>query len=93
MKSESVFRNILLAGGFAVAGSLSFNLHAEENKLTRLPDTQYELQGVVRDYVDSLTKNWLLKMPDTNPAILEMLVDRDKQRFVVLVRLRLIELK
>ncbi|MBI5396877.1 MAG: glycoside hydrolase family 127 protein, partial [Verrucomicrobia bacterium] len=48
-------------------------------KLRRIPDTRYELHGVAREYIAAITENWLLTMPDRNPAILQMFADRDKQ--------------
>lgn len=48
-------------------------------KLSRISDTRYELHGVMQEYITAVTKNWLLTMPDRNPAILEMFADRDKQ--------------
>jgi len=47
-------------------------------KLNRVASTRFELHGVVSEYLDSITRNWLLTMPDANPAVLEMLEDRDK---------------
>jgi hypothetical protein len=47
--------------------------------LGRIPDIRYDLHGVAQEYIGSITANWLLKMPDSNPAILEMFADRDKQ--------------
>jgi DUF1680 family protein len=52
---------------------------AARSKLNRIPNARYELGGVVREYVDAVTQNWLLTMPDRNRAILEMFADRDKQ--------------
>src|SRR5687767_400500 len=45
----------------------------------RATGATYDFGGVVRDYIDAITTNWLLKMPDTNPAILEMFATRDQQ--------------
>ncbi|MCW3097044.1 MAG: hypBA [Chthonomonadaceae bacterium] len=47
-------------------------------KLNRVAETRFELHGVVGEYLDSVTRNWLLTMPDANPAVLEMFQDRDK---------------
>ncbi len=52
--------------------------HTIPPKLNRVSDTRFEPHGVVHEYVDSVTRHWLLKMPDTNPAVLEMFRDRDK---------------
>jgi DUF1680 family protein len=51
---------------------------AAAEKLSPIPDTRYELHGIVQEYLSAITENWLLKMPETNPAILEMLSERDK---------------
>lgn len=39
--------------------------------------TKFDLHGVVRDYVDRITDQWLLVAPLANPAMLEMFRDRD----------------
>ena len=79
MNLHSVLNRILLTTAVAVLGASQAHAEPVEPKLTRMPDTQYELHGVFREYIDAITQNWLLKMPDTNPAILEMFTDRDKQ--------------
>src|SRR5262245_22325023 len=48
-------------------------------RVDRIPGTEFDLRGPVRDYVDAVTRQWLLKMPDANPAVLEMFADRDKK--------------
>ena len=48
-------------------------------RLDRPADVRYELHGVVEEYVTAITREWLMKLPDTNPAILEMFADRDKR--------------
>jgi len=50
-------------------------------KFSPLPEAQYELSGIVGEYVDAVTHNWILKMPDANPAVLEMFRDRDKKPY------------
>ncbi len=52
--------------------------HRVSPKLNRVAETRFELHGVVGEYLDSITRNWLLTMPDANPAVLEMFADRDK---------------
>jgi DUF1680 family protein len=37
-----------------------------------------ELGGPVRDYLDAVTRNWLLPAPEANPAMLAMFADRDR---------------
>ena len=62
---------------------LHWDAHAQSgarNGAFRRPvAVQYEIGGVVRDYIDAVTRNWLLKAPESNPGILEMFADRDKQ--------------
>jgi uncharacterized protein len=40
---------------------------------------RYELHGIVEEYLAAITREWLLTMPERNPAILQMFADRDKQ--------------
>ena len=49
--------------------------------LDRAPGTRFEMGGAVREYVDAITAEWLLKMPGANPAILEMFADRDRKPY------------
>ena len=42
-------------------------------------DAHIELHGIVEKYVAAITREWLLKLPDSNPAILEMFADRDNR--------------
>lgn len=60
---------------------VSFNAGAQSlavtPKLKRAPEATYDLHGTIRQRVDSVTANWLLKVPEKNPAILEMFADRD----------------
>lgn len=79
VKWQCILESVVLACAIAFFGMARAHADPVNPKLTRLPDTQYELHGVVREYMDAVTQNWLLKMPDTNPAILEMFADRDKQ--------------
>jgi DUF1680 family protein len=68
----------------AMAGAMTMMIRAEAQnqpvlpKLNRVAATRFELHGVVEEYLGAVTRNWLLKMPDTNPAVLEMMRDRDK---------------
>src|SRR5258706_245850 len=48
-------------------------------RFDRIPGTVLELRGPVRDHIDAVTRQWLLRMPEANPAILEMFADRDKK--------------
>jgi uncharacterized protein len=47
--------------------------------LERPPGTQFELGGVMADYLRAVTRQWLLIVPDANPGMLEMFRDRDRQ--------------
>lgn len=67
----------MFASIVSMVGAEQSSLAAE--KLNRIPDTRYELQGVVREYVDAVTQNWLLTLPDRDTAILQMFADRDKE--------------
>lgn len=48
-------------------------------RFDRIPGTEFELRGPVRTHLDAVTREWLLKMPDANPAVLGMFADRDKK--------------
>jgi hypothetical protein len=50
-------------------------------KLDRPADAAYDLGGPAREYLQAVTANWLLKMPEANPAVLEMFADRDRQPY------------
>jgi hypothetical protein len=67
----------LVSGRTVVAGTEPPASAAE--KLSRIPDTRYELHGVVQEYIAAITEHWLLNMPDRNPALLQMFADRDKR--------------
>ena len=41
------------------------------------PQTQIELHGYLREYIDAITDQWLLVAPKANPAMLEMFHDRE----------------
>src|SRR5690349_17961310 len=45
----------------------------------RAPGTQLHLHGITADYLQAVTRQWLLTAPDANPAMLEMFRDRDRQ--------------
>jgi len=48
-------------------------------RLSRIPDTRYELHGIEQEYLTAITENWLLPLPEKSPAILQMFADRDKE--------------
>ena len=69
---------VLLVLAFAIALTARGEDTAPAPSLERLPESTFELQGVVQEYVQAVTRNWLLKMPDENPAVLQMFADRDQ---------------
>jgi DUF1680 family protein len=77
---KKLFLTITMAGGLAVSqlSGEPARIDAPAPKLNRIAESGYELHGVPQEYLAAVTENWLLKLPDTNPAILEMLADRDK---------------
>ena len=52
---------------------------APADKLGRIPDTRYELNGVFQEYISGITEDWILPLPQRNPAVLQMFADRDQQ--------------
>jgi DUF1680 family protein len=51
----------------------------ERARFERAAGTEIELRGPLREHVEAVLRQWLLKMPDANPAVLEMFADRDKK--------------
>ena len=49
--------------------------------LQRAAGTSLDLQGVVREYVDAVIDTWVLPLPDTDPAIVEMFAIRDHRPY------------
>lgn len=45
----------------------------------RAVGAQFQLQGVMADYLRGVTRQWLLIAPEANPGMLEMFRDRDRQ--------------
>ncbi len=45
---------------------------------TRIPGTQFQLAGPLEGYLAGVTEQWLKQAPFSNPAMLEMLRDRDR---------------
>ena len=66
------------AGNVRMAGAEE---SVEGPQLDRVRGAEFRLGGVVREYVDAITREWLLGMPDRNPAILEMFADRDRKPY------------
>ena len=49
------------------------------NRFNRLAGTRYELSGWLGQYLERVTQQWIKVVPDSNPGILEMFRDRDRQ--------------
>ena len=45
---------------------------------SRIVQTQYRFGDVLQDYLDGVSRQWLLVAPRANPAMLEMFLDRDR---------------
>lgn len=69
---------VLLASYAAVAAGENVVLK-QPPRLERPAGTRFELTGVMADYLQAVTRHWLLVAPDANPGILEMFRDRDRQ--------------
>lgn len=46
--------------------------------MDRIPNSSYQFDGVIAEYIQGVTNNWLKVAPLANPAMLEMLRDRDR---------------
>jgi len=51
------------------------------NAIDRIPGAVIEWRGPFREYVDAVTKNWILPLPARNPAMLGMFADRDTKPY------------
>lgn len=51
----------------------------------RAESADYKFGVWMDTYLENITKNWLLTAPDANPAMLEMLKDRDRQPYRALL--------
>lgn len=49
--------------------------------LERARDASLDLRGVVREYADAVIDHWVIPLPDTNPAIVEMFEIRDAEPY------------
>ena len=49
--------------------------------LERAESVSIDLRGVIREYVDAVIDNWVMPLPDTNPAIVEMFEIRDDEPY------------
>ena len=77
--NRSLFVWMVLVGAMTVNSVAEAGSEMPKPVLDRPDGVRYELHGVIGEYVAAITREWLLKLPDTNPAILEMFADRDKQ--------------
>lgn len=48
---------------------------------SRTPGTAYAIKGVIGEYIAAVKNNWLMKVPDTNPAMLDMFAVRDTKPY------------
>jgi DUF1680 family protein len=78
-------KTTLITGGtaFAAPGILSINAAIETRiqgpKCNRLVGATFRMRGRVRDYLTGVSDQWLKVAPFSNPAMLEMFRDRDRQ--------------
>jgi hypothetical protein len=79
MMNRSLFACIVFAGAVAMSAVAGAGSELPRPALGRADAVRYELRGIIEEYVAAVTREWLLKLPGTNPAILEMFADRDKQ--------------
>jgi DUF1680 family protein len=77
--SRCLLARTVLAGAVIVNPVVGADSERPRRALDRADAVQYDLHGIVGEYVAAITHEWLLKLPDTNPAILDMFADRDKQ--------------
>ena len=49
--------------------------------LERAENASLDLRGVIREYVDAVIDDWVIPLPDTNPATAEMFEIRDTQPY------------
>lgn len=49
--------------------------------LQRAEYSKLELDGFMEDYLENITKNWLMTAPDANPAMLQIFIDRDRKPY------------
>jgi len=50
-----------------------------KSQCIRTDDTSYQFDEIVGEYLRAISKNWLIGLPEKNPALLEMFADRDKE--------------
>ena len=52
-----------------------------EPALSRVSNVNYAFEGPLADYLEGVTRQWLLVAPDANPAMLDMFADRDRRPY------------
>lgn len=82
------FLKTTLAGSAVTVGASAFSgrlLAAQDadasarESCNRIAGARFDLSGPVRNYLNGVTSQWLLVAPASNPAMLEMFRDRDRQ--------------
>ena len=69
---SSIFNNVIAFG----------DTDKMERRIFRpIPETKYQLYGFIQDYLAAVTDNWLKKVPETNPGILDMFAKRDDKPY------------
>lgn len=48
-------------------------------RFDRVAAVEFDLHGPYRAHIDAVVRQWLLRMPENNPAVLDMFADRDKK--------------
>jgi DUF1680 family protein len=61
-----------------VSGAFGSPEIAVTPKLERAPDAAFQLQGLIEQRLQAVTAKWLLKVPEANPAVLQMFAERDR---------------
>ena len=49
------------------------------HRCDRVAGAAYRMGGVLGDYLDSVSEQWLKPAPRSNPALVEMFRDRDRR--------------
>jgi DUF1680 family protein len=80
MKREQVFRWMILLI-IAPCFLPSTEVHGIEDRvapqLNRPQASSTQFDGIIKKYLDAVVSNWLVTLPQRNPAILEMFADRE----------------
>ena len=60
-------------------GAMIAQTDLQGSKCNRIPKTKFEIKGRVGTYLSAVSAQWLKVAPQSNPAMLEMFRDRDRQ--------------